>query len=591
MKWGLRSAAVQSEDTLRATLARIDGRGYKAYAELRDGRYRAADLELFVDHVQGDPFAAPSRVRVRHPHAAVGLPEALTRDAGAQLAFRDWLTRRVHRSLGVIHASQRRPGERGGSGGSGRVAIDVGGQSVLDRCAIRLEGEALEARLDVGLPAAGRRIQGAHAEALLLDHIPAAVTRAILLDERDCDAAAAFVACVENQEAIRAALEPRGLMAFVANNSLLPRASGVDDAPLATGGVPFESPASLQVEFELPHPPGRIVGLGIPHGVTLIVGGGYHGKSTLLHALERGVYPHIPGDGREAVVTDPRAVKIRAEDGRRVEGVAIEPFIRNLPFGRDTATFRSEDASGSTSQAASLMEAVEAGARALLMDEDSCATNFMTRDARMQALVAPEREPITPLVDRVRELSESCGVSTLLVAGSSGDFFAVADTVIEMRNFLPRDRSEAARALAVSEGPTRAREAREPFRAPTPRIPVLSSLDPRDGSGRPPRIGARGLHHLRYGKAELDLRGLEQLDDPSQTRALGRALHWIAERGNPEHSVAEHLEALEARLDLEGIEALSTTPPGRHPGALARPRLFEIAGALNRLRTLRVRHV
>jgi predicted ABC-class ATPase len=318
------------------------------------------------------------------------------------------------------------------------------------------------------------------------------------------------------------------------------------------------------------------------------VGGGYHGKSTLLRALERGVYPHIPGDGRETVVTDSRAVKIRAEDGRRVEGVAIEPFVRNLPLGRDTKAFRSDDASGSTSQAASVMEAVEVGASALLMDEDSCATNFMTRDARMQALVAPEREPITPLVDRVRELFADCGVSTLLVAGSSGDFFAVADTVIEMENFLPRDRSAEARQLAATEAPTRAREAREPFRSPTPRIPDLSSLEARDSSGRSARVGARGLHQLRYGKTELDLRGLEQLLDPSQTRALGQALRWIANRGTPEHSVVEHLRALDALLDAEGVEALSPAPRGCHPGALARPRRFEIAGALNRLRTLRV---
>lgn len=71
--------------------------------------------------------------------------------------------------------------------------------------------------------------------------------------------------------------------------------------------------------------------MGIPEGVTLIVGGGFHGKSTLLQALERGVYHHIAGDGREMVITRQDAVKVRAEDGRNIEKVNISAFINNLP--------------------------------------------------------------------------------------------------------------------------------------------------------------------------------------------------------------------------------------------------------------------
>jgi predicted ABC-class ATPase len=568
-------------------LGRIDGRGYKAYNELRDARFQIGDLELAIDHVQGDPFASPSRIRIRHPYAAVGLPDPLTASEVARLAFRDWLARRVRRCLREGGA----PGKPGGSGsgGSGRVSIDAGGQTVLDRCAVRLDGDGLEARLEVGLPAAGRRILGAAARALLVDEVPEALARAFALDEGTCEEALSFVACVENQQAVRAALAGKGLVAFVAEGSLLPRQSGVDDRPLQ-GGVPFQCPAGLRVDFEVPRPPGRVQGLGIPRGVTLIVGGGYHGKSTLLHAIERGVYPHIPGDGREGVVTDSAAVKIRAEDGRRVEAVEIEPFVRNLPFDRDTLAFRSDDASGSTSQAANVVEALEVGARALLMDEDSCATNFMTRDARMQELVTPEREPIIPLVDRVRELYERFGVSTVLVAGSSGDFFSVADTVIEMESFQPADRSADAKALARVEGRSRVGEAQQPLRTPAPRVPDLESLEPGGGRGaaRPPRVSARAVHQIRYGKTEIDLRGLDQLIDPSQTRAVGRALLWISKRNSPGATLAAHLDALDALLDSAGIEALSPAAPHRHPGSLARPRRFEIAGALNRLRGLRV---
>ena len=101
--------------------------------------------------------------------------------------------------------------------------------------------------------------------------------------------------------------------------------------------------------------------MGIRKGITLIVGGGYHGKSTLLKALEAGVYNHIAGDGREFVITDDTAFKLRAEDGRSITGVDISPFIKNLPNKKDTVHFSTEDASGSTSQAANLMEALESG--------------------------------------------------------------------------------------------------------------------------------------------------------------------------------------------------------------------------------------
>ncbi len=575
---------MQSEDALRALLRRIDGRGYKAYSELRDGRFRVGEFELHVDAVQGDPFAAPSRVRLRAPHGAVGLPAALTRDALARCVFRDWLARRMRQALDATHPG----GGRRGSGGSNRIAIDAGGQTVLERSAARLDGDVIELRLEVGLPAAGRRILGAEAAALLADRLPAAAETGLELDDAACRDALAFLGRVADQEAIRSALSERGLVAFVAEGAVLPRHSGVDDRPL-TDAVPFRCETSLRVELELPGDR-SVAGMGVPRGVTLIVGGGYHGKSTLLRALERAVYPHIPGDGREGVATDARALKLRAEDGRRVEGVAIDGFIRDLPLGRDTAVFRSDDASGSTSQAAGLVEALEAGARVLLMDEDTCATNFMTRDARMQALVAPEQEPITPLVDRVRELYDTHGVSTVLVAGSSGDFFDIADTVIEMRSFAARDRSGDAARVASADGVRRRGEAVAPLTPPPPRIPVLRSLDPARGETgrRPPRVAARGLHELRYGRSDLDLRGLEQLVDPSQTRAVGRALQWIATRGRAGASVAEHLDALDQLLDRDGVDALAAARAGRHPGNLARPRRFEIAGALNRLRTLQI---
>lgn len=190
------------------------------------------------------------------------------------------------------------------------------------------------------------------------------------------------------------------------------------------------------------------------------MGGGYHGKSTLLSALERGVYNHIAGDGREYVITDPTAVKLRSEDGRLIREVDISLFINDLPNKKDTHRFSTPDASGSTSQAAGIVESMEAGSQVFLLDEDTSATNFMVRDSFMQSVIHREKEPITPFLERARDLYEKCGISTVLVAGSSGAFFHIADTVIQMDAYRPVDITEKVKGmleeypLQMSETPT-----------------------------------------------------------------------------------------------------------------------------------------
>ena len=575
---------------LRQLLARIDGRGYKAYRELRGGcdLLEDAGLELFVDHVQGDPFAAPSKLRARVPMDVAQLPEALRASRVRRLALTDRLARRARRAI------EGRGRRSRGSGKSGLLFVDAGGQEVLERSAVAITEDWVELRFELGLPAAGRRVLGREAEALLLEDAVAVARAALIAAPEDTAELDAFVRCVENQEQLRGQLAFRGLIAFVADGALLPRASGASDKPLhASEAVAFEAPEALRVELPLATPhEGRdtLTGLGIPRGVTLVVGGGYHGKSTLLRAVERGVYPHVPGDGREFVVSDPGLVKIRAEDGRRVVGVDIEGFVRDLPGGRSTHDFRSEDASGSTSQAASIVEALEAGASGLLLDEDTSATNFMVRDARMQALVRREHEPITPYLDRVRELWTEFGVSTLLVMGGCGDYFEVADTVLALRDYRVRDATDEARRIAQQDGAKRRREAPGPLRPPAPRSPVAASLDPSRGR-REVKIDAQGVDALRYGREDVDLRGLEQLVDPSQTRAIGHALHLAARRFmDGATPLAEILDRLEEHFDREGLDPLDPFHrPGEHPGAYARPRRFEIAAALNRLRSLEVR--
>jgi predicted ABC-class ATPase len=581
---------VADADDLRDLLDRIDGRGYKAYRDLR-GAFDLGGPVLHVDHVQGDPFAAPSRLRVRVPMERAALPRALFAGRVGRLALADFLARSVRREIGRLGAGRR------GSGRSGLVSVDAGGQEVLERTAVVLADDFVEVRLQAGLPAAGRRVLGREAEALLLADIPRVAERGLEARHLDVDRARAFVECVENQEHVRAQLDALGLVAFVGDGAVLPRESGASDRPLrGPEVVPFASPESLRVRVPLAHPiPGpdgpctELCGLGVRKGVTLVVGGGYHGKSTLLRALERAVYPHVPGDGREWVVSAPDLVKIRAEDGRRVEAVDIGAFIGDLPGGRSTAAFSSDDASGSTSQAANIVEAVGAGASGLLLDEDTSATNFMVRDARMQELVHKSDEPIIPFVDRVRELYASWGVSTVLVMGGCGDYLDVADAVIGMREYVPYDATAEAREVAARHASARRPEAPAPLPPVVPRVPEPGSFDASRGR-RDVKIDARGLDVIRYGREPIELRGVEQLVDASQTRAIGHAIHLATQRlMDGEATLREVLDALDAFFESEGLDGLDPFHrPGQHPGNFARPRRFEIAAAINRLRTVRM---
>ena len=574
-------------EELRRILRRIDGRGYRAYKDI-SGRYEDAELTLCIDYVQGDPFASPSKVRVRVPADRAALPPELFASRIRKIAFEDFLSRRVADAIYRVSQGHR------GSGKSGLVAIDAGGQEVLERCAVVITPDWVEARLSIGLPAAGRSVLGREAEELLCRELPQLAEMSLCFQHMPERQAWHFVECVENQDAIRAQLLERGLVAFIANASILPRASGASDRPLTRAAVPFQSPPSLEVSFDLLNPQAQglssVSGMGIPQGVTLIVGGGYHGKSTVMRALERGVYAHVPGDGREYVVTRADAVKIRAEDGRAVEQVDISAFISDLPYGRKTSAFSTDEASGSTSQAANIVEALEAGSRLLLLDEDTSATNFMVRDARMQALVSRENEPITPFIDRVRELYERLGVSTVLVMGGSGDYFDVADNVIMMKAFVPTEVTGEAKQIAAQQMTSRHSEARRPLNSIVQRIPLGSGFDPSRGR-RDVKISAKALDSILFGENLIDLREVEQLVDISQTRAIGNAIYLLRERFlNGRHTVYQVLGLLEQLLDQEGLDRLGLFQrQGAHPGELARPRRYEIAAAINRFRGLKMR--
>jgi predicted ABC-class ATPase len=555
---------------LEQQLGRLDGAPYGRYKGLV-GTWKLPGAEatgetLQLVRAQADPFAPPARVALRVPARRAAFPPELWRTAVRRRALASFLARR---------AAEVARDERS-------LKIDAGGQEVLDRgsCQISDDGE-VTLRFGLALPGRGRRIDAGYARRLLCRTAPEIAERALRHVSLDADAVREFVETVEDSDALRAALPGLGLVAFVADGAVLPRGSGVDDRPArGRGVVPFTSPEGLRVTVELPHA-GPVSGMGLREGVSLIVGGGFHGKSTLLRALETGIWDHVPGDGRERVVSLPETVKLRAEDGRRVERVDVHAFVGHLPDGSDTTDFSTDNASGSTSQAASLCEAVETGARVLLIDEDTAATNLMIRDARMQTLVAKEREPLTPLVDSVRSLHREHGVSTVLVMGGSGDYLEVADRVLMMDAYRPADVTERAREIASV--PTGRRAEAESFPPVVHRSPDPSSLEAESRGRR--RVRSRGEDALSFGEHEVDLRSVEQIADSRQVTGIGLALELMVRRGYVDgtRTLAEALDLLDEDL-AEGAWALLSL----RDEDFAVPRRFETAAALNRVRGLRM---
>lgn len=568
---------MKSAKDLRQLLETIDHRGYPAYKETA-GAWRFENYVLGIDHVQGDPFAAPSRLHVEVPASVAGIPPEWFDTREKKTAMEDYLLRRFYGKAGKYSFQAK------GSGKSGVIAVMRPGQEVLTRSAVELGADGLLiARFEVGFPANGRTINARELIKILYQYLPQCVEQSFVYRNIDEKEAKAAVCLAADQACLRRQMKEQGLVAFVADGAVLPRASGVSDKPMKQA-VSFRSPDSLRVSLEL-HDGRRIDGMGIRRGITLLVGGGYHGKSTLLKALERGVYSHIAGDGREYVLTDADAVKIRAEDGRSIWHTDISMFIGDLPNKKSTVCFDSEDASGSTSQAANVVEAIEAGASALLIDEDTSATNFMIRDELMQRVIARDKEPITPYIERVQELKESYGISTILVAGSCGAYIDVADTIIQMDSYLPRDITVDAKKLAADY----------PCVAQAQRCREQPSFDRRPErhedvyyKGRI-KLKTQGREGISIGQEMIDLRYVEQLVDSGQLQTLAYVMKYMEESGfNGTRTVQELLNPLYEKMEKEGFAALCA----KHgqgsdlPGNLAMPRREELFACLNRYRKL-----
>lgn len=564
---------MRTASELREQLERIDHRSYPAYKELR-GQYDFGDYILSIDHVQGDPFAAPSRLSVLVSGSRAGFPAELFDTMPKRITLQDQMTRAFGRAI------QKGSFQAKGSGKSGLLSVSRCGQQVLERTALRIAGDgAITLRFEAGFPASGRTIQAGELGKMLFTILPEGVRSSLFYERADREKLKRAVRLCENQQFIREKLEELSLCAFVADGSILPRESGVSERPMK-GAVPFQSPETLRITLALPDG-SKISGMGIPKGITLFVGGGYHGKSTILQALQNGVYNHIEGDGREYVITDDTAFKLRAEDGRSISGVDISPFIKNLPNGKDTVHFSTEDASGSTSQAANLMEAAESGSRLLLIDEDTSATNFMIRDQLMSQVITPFEEPITPFISRVRSLYTDLGISTVIVAGSSGSYFHVADRVIQMKEYVPYDITRKAKQAAEAF-PSMTGE-KEPFPSFTKRR--VPKPDPAIQKEDRVKLKAMGTSELMLCRECVELRYLEQLKDQEQTLALAYLLRYVEKKlFDGKKSLEEIGMLLEKQLREQGMESMFER--GETIASLARPRKQEIMACINRYRRL-----
>ena len=602
----------QSAD-LKRLLTSIDHKSYPAYKDVR-GAYDFNTYILSIDHVQGDPFASPSKVSIQVRHAKAGFPAELFDTPWKKTALEDYLLRCFSREIGRLSFKAK------GSGKSGLIATSRPGQEVLSRTACEIGRNEITARFEVGFPAFGRTINSGELIRIFFDFLPGCVENVFFYRRQNTAEIKKRITLADDQQFIRNELKRLDLVSFVADGSILPRETGVSDRPMK-GSVAFHSPDSLRITLNLPGH-GPISGMAIHRGITLIVGGGYHGKSTLLKALESGVYNHIPGDGREYVITDETAVKLRAEDGRSINHVDISLFIRDLPNKKDTTCFSTADASGSTSQAAAVIESIEAGTRAFLIDEDTSATNFMLRDDLMH-------------------LYKQAGISTVLVAGSSGAYFFIADTIIQMDAYRPFDITEMVKNACEQEASKPAIQA-PGFKLPTAGRKLAAggtgravgamaldfgdsraeaggeSQEEGENSGRSGRFGNRGgsasdagrfergrggrreadrnsdrntrikvrvhdKHSFQVAKEPVDLRFVEQLADSEQTAALAQMVRYCLEKGLLERcTVQETVATLLKAYEADGLSVFSDASYAAM--GLAMPRVQEIYACLNRFR-------
>lgn len=558
-------------------LRSLTGKSYGLYKSLAQKTWKFGDFELDFLHVQGDPYAPPSRLKFRIPLSALGFSPELANNAVKRLALADFLLRRLAEEITAQSVGVDFP-----------ISIANPGQEILTRNSLWVGGPSenegvaiVEATLWVKLPGDHRMVDVPNACDILTSILPDTLSTSLYcFGDGVIESAKRHIESLEVRTELLAALEMAGLVAFVPDGAILPRASGISELPLASA-VSFKSPPEMRVTLKAC---GReITGMGIPKGITVIAGGAYHGKSTLLSALEKAVYPHIPGDGREWIVVDSTAVRICDEGGRSVRNTRIAPLVRELPSGISTENFSTLSASGSTSEASNLLEAIEFGTHTVLIDEDTSAVNFLIRDPRMQKLVGASREPLIPLIDRARELT-SLGLNIVLVAGACGDYLNVADTVIVMNQYQPEWATHRAKEICASEPPHRLPEDHPPFIQGLSRSllayveDLLPHVRPTSPVERQVKVRVQG-GRLQIGFVEAEIGPIPQFCDSAQRYGAGLIVLNLLQNAVDKPSL-ECIEKICAQIANVGFRKI---PQGMNRD-VALPRPAEIAMTLLRLR-------
>lgn len=563
----------------------LDGKNYGLYKSLADKTWDFGDFSLEFLHVQGDPYAPASRVMIKSSLQMLGYPSEWGNSFERRLALADFLLRRMSNVVKEKYPDR-----------DAAVIFDVPGPEMLVRSSLWIDNGELRACLQVKLPGEGRKIQAESAAEILTMVLPDLVSASLYNDgaKRSEGVPAGLLASykvIADRKAILSELDVRGLCAFVPDGAILPRASGMSNAPLETA-IPFEAPEGLAVTLDVNGQ--RVRGMGIPKGITVITGGAFHGKSTLLQALTSAVYPHIPGDGREGIVVDESALRVGVEDGRSVRGTDLSLFVRDLPGGVSTKSFTTSCASGSTSEAANLLEAMEVGARTFLIDEDSSAVNFLIRDVRVRKLLGDEREPLIPLTDRIREIcygseSSECSarVSFILVAGACGDYLDLADHIIVMANYKA-EYVKGAKALQPDGG----RKALSPFEMPKIRTfveyvyPLKDSVRPTSSVERQVKVKLSGDSVVQIGFLLSDTSRLVTLFDREQRLGAGFILLNLCQNALSNGDSMQGKSIVEAIQDVCG--KIMNVGFRNLPQGLSRemslPRPVDIALALFRLK-------
>lgn len=529
---------------LHQRFLKINNKPYGIYKSLLGQFFSFGDFTLKFTHIQGDPHASYSKIMLSAKIASLGFTEDLYNTKEKEIALSDFLLRQFTKEIENIN-------------------IVKAHSQIMQRNSLYIENGIVYVLVSVNLPGENRRIEGEKASELLIGTLSDYLTVAMYWNNINKEKCKEHIDCLLNRNFLLSQLEEHNLVAFVPNNAILPRESSVSESPMQDA-VPFTSPKELQLSLKLLNGT-KIEGMGIPKGISIIVGGGFHGKSTLLHALEDSVYPHVPGDGREFIVIDKTATPVKTEEGRVVNGTDISALVKELPFNNNVESFTTKNASGATSQVANLLEAVELGARTILIDEDASAVNFLIRDLRMRSLIEAKKEPLIPLTDRIKDFVNS-GINFIIVVGACGDYISLANTVIAFNEYKAECLTEKAKGFKTKEPESneiifqnRRIDTQEFQKELVPNSTVEKNVKIRVFAGQ-----------ITIGKLRADLRKFPIFCNTELQRGIAEILHNLI-RENPGANLKETLEIFCQKL------------PKNDSNDLILPRVNELGAAFLRL--------